>query len=543
MNTKHNDKAATREAANLIRVRSTVQLKRDFNNCTVDSEGKYYDQRVYTDSNGVEHYPYMFSKTLEHDSVTGFPKKEDVDKILDAVDQGTVASLDVIPQAPDSVRKLEGVLASSSFNLMGTDSSIFIPPSFHHVDTEEGSFEMAEVYGKALCRDTPFSEYNVSGNAADNVMTSLNEYSTKTTAPVGQDDNINAQTLFRGPSQDETVGPYVSQLLLLPFSYGNIDIEQKFSPESDYAASVNKSEWKDIQDGKVNGSVVKTDAKYVYNGRVLGAKVHNDPLYQFYYNATLICLQNSIGPSGFSHPRSTAWTSGGGPNVLAAVAHVCLGALRCAWYSKFNVGMKIRPEVYAQRLELANDASFTDMVEGLNEMNNLMKTSMKDLVKAHNGNDSLYLMLQFPEGSPTHPAWCAGHAAVSGAAVTVMKAMLDCHDSDDETKKQWPVDPKQSDNTGDNLEDYTEADASNMTIVGELNKLASNVALGRDFAGVHYRCDGDCGVALGEKYAITYLVDLAKELHESQSGLFTGWLLEKFNGDRVRITSHGVQAL
>ena len=82
-----------------------------------------------------------------------------------------------------------------------------------------------------------------------------------------------------------------------------------------------------------------------------------------------------------------------------------------------------------------------------------------------------------------------------------------------------------------------------MTIIGELNKLGSNVTLGRDFAGVHYRCDGDCGIKLGEDYAITYLIDVAKEYHESQNGQFKGWLLEKYDGSRVKITSTGATAI
>jgi hypothetical protein len=209
--------------------------------------------------------------------------------------------------------------------------------------------------------------------------------------------------------------------------------------------------------------------------------------------------------------------------------------------------MKIRPEVYAQRLVLANDPDFdSSKVPGLDEMNNLMKADMKSLVINANqvsaGLSNLYLMLQFPEGSPTHPSWCAGHAAVSGACVTVLKAMLDCHESNMSSRKPWPVQAQHALN-GTSLVNYTESDASQMTIIGELNKLASNVALGRDFAGVHYRCDGDCGVALGEQYAITYLVDLAKELHESQNGLFEGWLLEKFNGSRIKITSDGIESL
>ena len=36
---------------------------------------------------------------------------------------------------------------------------------------------------------------------------------------------------------------------------------------------------------------------------------------------------------------------------------------------------------------------------------------------------------------------------------------------------------------------YTGADASRLTVGGELNKLAANVALGRNFAGIHYRSD------------------------------------------------------
>ena len=391
-------KNAELTAARKIRLQSLIELEKNFTQSSHD-DGKYFDKRVYVDTAGNVFYPYMFSKTLEHDPDTGFPLASDVDKILEAINEGTIASLDAIPQADGCTRKLEGVLASSSFNLMGTDSSVYSPPAFYHVDTEEGSFEMAEVYGKSLLRDLSFAQYEQMAPIAtvNKVINSLNSYSTKTTAPVvGQ--NITGKTLFRGSGVDETVGPYISQFLLLPFEYGNLSIEQKFVSEHDYTSSVNPSEWLDIQNGKVNGSICKTTPEYVWNGRVLGAKVHNDPLYQFYYNATLIAFQNGIKPYGFSHPKTTNWTSAGSPNVLAAVAHVSLGALRCAWFSKYNVGMKIRPEVYAQRLVLANDPEFdSTKVPGLEEMNNLMKTDMKSLVINANqvsaGLSNLYLML------------------------------------------------------------------------------------------------------------------------------------------------------
>lgn len=54
---------------------------------------------------------------------------------------------------------------------------------------------------------------------------------------------------------------------------------------------------------------------------------------------------------------------------------------------------------------------------------------------------------------------------------------------------------------------YTGADRGDITIHRELNKLASNIGLGRDFAGVHYRSDYLNSVFLGEQVAITLLED------------------------------------
>ena len=45
-------------------------------------------------------------------------------------------------------------------------------------------------------------------------------------------------------------------------------------------------------------------------------------------------------------------------------------------------------------------------------------------VQSHNGG-SLMLPAAFPEGSPTHPSYTAGHATVAGACVTILKAMFD----------------------------------------------------------------------------------------------------------------------
>jgi hypothetical protein len=49
--------------------------------------------------------------------------------------------------------------------------------------------------------------------------------------------------------------------------------------------------------------------------------------------------------------------------------------------------------------------------------------------------------------------------------------------------------------------------ATNVTVDGEINKLAENIAFGRNWAGIHYRSDGLDGLALGEKIAIEFMED------------------------------------
>jgi hypothetical protein len=50
-------------------------------------------------------------------------------------------------------------------------------------------------------------------------------------------------------------------------------------------------------------------------------------------------------------------------------------------------------------------------------------------------------------------------------------------------------------------------DAGAMTVGGELNKLASHVAVGRNIAGVHWRSDYTESLKLGETVAIGVLFD------------------------------------
>ena len=134
-------------------------------------------------------------------------------------------------------------------------------------------------------------------------------------------------------------------------------------------------------------------------------------------------------------------------------------------------------------------------------------------------NGNYYLPQVFPEGSPSHPSYPAGHAVVSGACITVMKAFL---------KEDWvfpsPVVPNSA---GTSLS----AIGDTLTLGGEANKLASNISLGRDWAGVHYRSDGHNGILQGESVGKLILQDWINRYPEpGVSFVFHGYL-----GDLITI--------
>ncbi len=116
--------------------------------------------------------------------------------------------------------------------------------------------------------------------------------------------------------------------------------------------------------------------------------------------------------------------------------------------------------------------------------------------------------MAYPEGSPTHPAYPAGHSTVAGACVTVLKAFFD---NDLEVPE-----PVVASNNGRRLLPYAGPDT--LTIGGELNKLAANISLGRDIAGVHWRTDGIEGLFLGEQVAIRILQDIKRIYNEDFAG-------------------------
>ena len=93
------------------------------------------------------------------------------------------------------------------------------------------------------------------------------------------------------------------------------------------------------------------------------------------------------------------------------------------------------------------------------------------------------------------------------------------------------LDPVQPTDDGLSLVPYAGSDAGDLTVGGELNKIAANVALGRDTAGVHWRSDANESLKLGEQIAISILKDQRACYNE----VFNGFSLTKFDGTTITV--------
>jgi len=73
------------------------------------------------------------------------------------------------------------------------------------------------------------------------------------------------------------------------------------------------------------------------------------------------------------------------------------------------------------------------------------------------------------------------------------------------------------------------------TVGAEVNQLAFNIAMARNWAGIHYRSEANAGLRLGEDVVISMLQDLVRCYTED----FDGFTFTRFAGTPARINRNG----
>lgn len=454
--------------------------------------------------------------------------------LLRALSTGNPADFEAIPMGcPDPAlrQKLCDPQAGLAFDLEGADShALAIPPAPAFNSAEEAG-EIVENYWMALTRDVAFTDY-----AAN--MDTLEAAADLSAQPDFRGPKTNGQvtpaTLFRGPVPGCLDGPYISQFLWRYPPLGATYIEpriQTLAPSINFMTKYDQ--WLGIQRGFPPTEQAQYDPvrRLIRNGRDLSQWVHMDVLYQTYFQAMLILLApvsqdpfnggigaplNPANPYYYSQTQ-TGFGTFGPPHVEVLLAEVAARALKAVWFQKWFVHRRLRPEAYAGRIQNAlvpvssppRHYPLPPAVLG-----------SAALPKVFSKYGTFLLPMAFPEGCPLHPAYGAGHATVAGACVTILKAWFD----------EDFVIPNPVEATADGLSLVPYQDTP-LTVGGELNKLAANVALGRNIAGVHWRSDAKESLTLGEAVAISVLRDQRAIYNEP----FSGWTFTRFDGSTVRV--------
>jgi hypothetical protein len=415
------------------------------------------------------------------------------------------------------------------------------------VASAETAAEEVEHYWAALLRDVPFSTYGsnplVAQAVADmNKLSFINSnQNNEYPAPV------TAQNLLRGqivPGDGNVLGPYISQLLIQPTFYGAQPISQQFrvflpagGGGADYMTTV--AAYQQIANGGASTGSLAFDptVRYVRNGRDLASFTHVDVLYQTYFTAFLVMAGIGTPPNpGIPYNGSKtekAFGTLGGPDAAATLAEMATRALKGSWFHKWVVDLRLRPEEYGALVQ-ANLTKTTPVPQAAGALHpDIFKSTVLPIIHSTHGS---YLLPQaFPEGSPTHPCYPTGHGAVAGACIAAIKFFFDCSQPIQPLLKKAGRDVYVPSTNGLSLNTYTGSDAGELTLNGELNKLAHNISFGHGIhAGIHFRSSTYYSILLGEQIGISVLQDRAKSYNEPFTISIT-----KFDGATATISNPG----
>jgi hypothetical protein len=412
-----------------------------------------------------------------------------------------------------------------------------------------------EHYWAALMRDIHFTDYANSSLAAQaaadlNRMSYVRSHNSIFPYPV------TPQNLFRGQfySGDGNIpGPYLSQFMVQPTYFGVQPMSQQVrrflsasEGGSDYMTSV--SEYQAVQNGQIPSGVLAFDtaARFLRMGRDLAAYTHVDLPYQEHLVALLVLVGmhsavNSGNPYGYPNGRSrtqhgfvTFGSEFCNLDAATTMAEMTTRALKAAWFHKWIVNLRMRPEEYGALVQanLTHSHPFPQAAGAIHS--DVLNSAVLPIIYSRYGS---YLLPQaFPEGSPTHPCYPTGHGTAGGACITALKFFYDGNQKIRPLLQAAGSDIVVPSADGLSLVPYIGADRDNMTVNGELTKLAWNVTTGHGIhAGIHFRSSSLYSLLLGEQVGLSVLQDRANGYTEPFTIKIT-----KFDGTTAIISNqHG----
>src|SRR5260221_713455 len=456
------------------------------------------------------------SQGLPHNSI-GEVEPAAYQALLTAVDSGNPGDFANIPLGGNV--KFSNPQGGLAFDLEGTDCAQMTIPPAPRLASARRAGEMVEDYWMAMARDIPFSQYGAEPltTAAIADLNRLSDF-----AGPKVNGQVTAATLFRGIRPGDLIGPYRSQFFLPQLNFGTLSVVQKYgtyAAGTDYLTTFGP--WLAVQNGQGPFAAnLITGSSYLKNGRDLGAWVHSDTTFQAYLFAAQWLLTHGAplnpGNPYLAIKNQAGVQTFGSQYILDLLGEVSNRALKSVLYQKWIVHRTLRPIAYGGLVHntITGAARYPIHSDVLNS---------RALAQIFSRYGSCLLPAAYPEGHPQHPSYAEGHGVIAGACVTALKAFFN--------EAFVLPGPVVASDDGQSLLPYTGADAAQITVGGELNKLANNIALGRDMAGWHCRPEPEQALLLGEAVTISILRDQRSTYNEP----FNGFTFTRFNGNTVTV--------
>ncbi len=513
-----------------------------------------------------------FHKTLPHDKY-GEVDQKDFQKLVEATQGDGSGFAGVPPKDGKGVAQLTNPQAGLADDQLTRNPAAYSMPPAPTVLSVTTAAEMTELYWMALLRDLPFDQFPDCADlavAAAEIQTRFHQAiadgqdagrlipGVDVPGAAGGLPQITPQNIFRYGLPGEEFGPPISQFFLRNIQFGTQTIDQQQRPyKKDLNFLTSFDDWHHAQctgfdqDGQPyqranehSKDNFEKHPRYISTMRDLARFVNKDALHQAYFNAALLLLSgkaswtpgNPYGTGQRLEKREAGFGVLGGPHILALVSEVATRALKIVWNQKWQVHLRLRPEAYGGLVHVQNIGIGHGHTRPYGLPDWVGDTEAARRIKDRKAK-TLLLPMAFTPGSPTHPAYGAGHATVAGICVTVLKAYFQTFTTTKEgVDKPLPFASllERSDPFGDptpikvwvpglvdkgdgdegTLTALPDQEAKKLTIEGELNKLAANVAGGRSMGGVHWRTDNTRSLVLGEAIAAQVLADITTDVNE-----------------------------
>jgi hypothetical protein len=503
-----------------------------------NGDDQRYDNRIGSDTRGLPH-----NERGEVDLAA-------YDKLLYALGTQKAADFEEVPLG--GTRKLAGLLGTLAVSTSGISSQQTTIPPAPAVASAEKAAEVVESYWQSLLRDVPFSEYR-SDTTNELVLAAAEEINGLSgfTGPRNADGKVTPELLFRGTARyidpadstgrtpksivppGVTVGPYISQFILQDLPYGATYVPgklrlQKLSHENDFLATY--EEWLANQNGAAATRTIAFDEtlRYLAHGRDLAEYAHGGAP-SFWGASQLLGVAASKNPlivGGWgaalspTNPYSKIQkvSSGSGSfNLTYIQAFLPISTvreIRVNYWAKWFVHRTPRPEALGGLVH-------GKLVDGLDYPVHEDALNSEAAARSFAKFGSYYISSAYPEGAPNHSSYPGGASSNAAVNATILKAFFD-----ESFVIPNPVQPDPNDPT--KLIPY---EGEPLTVGGELNKLATNLGQGRNWAGIHWRSDAAASLPQAEEVGIALLRDERFTFAEA----FEGFKFTRFDGTTVTI--------